>query len=84
VRIRFGPIELGRLPVGRWRALSEDEEAALRAAVGLGGASPGGRDARAHWKAKARGAEPSRGADGRSFKVVAARRAIHSRESESD
>ncbi|MBI2963075.1 MAG: rRNA pseudouridine synthase [Deltaproteobacteria bacterium] len=44
VRVRFGPIELGRLPPGRWRALGDAETAALRAAVGLGarGAGAGG------------------------------------------
>jgi len=36
VRVRFGPIELGRLEPGRWRPLDEREIAALRAAVGLG------------------------------------------------
>ena len=41
VRVRFGPIELGRLPPGRWRPLREDEIGALRAAVGL--AAPGDR-----------------------------------------
>lgn len=34
VRTRFGPIELGALPVGRWRTLSEAEVDALRAAAG--------------------------------------------------
>ncbi|HUE38039.1 MAG TPA: pseudouridine synthase [Candidatus Binatia bacterium] len=36
VRIRFGPIELGRLEPGDWRALRDDEIEALRACVGLG------------------------------------------------
>jgi len=36
VRIRFGPIELGRLEPGDWRPLREEEIEALRAAVGLG------------------------------------------------
>ena len=36
VRVRFGPIELGRLEPGRWRWLAEHEIAALRASVGLG------------------------------------------------
>jgi 23S rRNA pseudouridine2605 synthase len=35
VRVRFGPIELGRLPPGRWRALADQEVDALRVAVGL-------------------------------------------------
>lgn len=34
VRTRFGPIELGALPAGRWRTLSEAEVDALRAAAG--------------------------------------------------
>jgi len=33
-RIRFGPIELGRLPAGQWRPLEAPEVEALRAAVG--------------------------------------------------
>ena len=33
VRIRFGPIELDRLPPGRWRFLSDEELEALRRAV---------------------------------------------------
>src|SRR5437867_927728 len=36
VRVRFGPIELGRLEPGDWRPLREEEIEALRAAVGLG------------------------------------------------
>ncbi len=36
VRLRFGPIDLGRLPPGRWRELRPDEEERLRDAVGLG------------------------------------------------
>ena len=36
VRVRFGPVELGRLEPGRWRWLAEQEIEALRAAVGLG------------------------------------------------
>jgi 23S rRNA pseudouridine2605 synthase len=35
VRVRFGPIELGRLEPGKWRPLAERELEALRAAVGL-------------------------------------------------
>ena len=42
VRVRFGPVELGRLEPGRWRSLAEHEIDALRAAVGLG--SGGVRD----------------------------------------
>lgn len=38
VRVRFGPVELGSLPAGRWRALSAAEIAALRTAAGLDGA----------------------------------------------
>jgi 23S rRNA pseudouridine2605 synthase len=34
-RIRFGPIELGRLEPGAWRALDEREVEALRGAAGL-------------------------------------------------
>ena len=30
VRIRFGPIKLGELPVGEWRDLAESEKKALR------------------------------------------------------
>ena len=33
-RIRFGPIDLGRLPAGQWRPLEAPEVEALRAAVG--------------------------------------------------
>jgi 23S rRNA pseudouridine2605 synthase len=33
VRTRMGPLELGRLPIGRYRELRKDELAALRAAV---------------------------------------------------
>ena len=32
-RVRFGPIRLGKLPRGRWRALAEDEVEALAAAT---------------------------------------------------
>jgi 23S rRNA pseudouridine2605 synthase len=39
VRVRFGPIELGRLPLGAWRDLGPAELRALREAAGL---SPGG------------------------------------------
>jgi 23S rRNA pseudouridine2605 synthase len=35
VRVRFGPIELGRLEPGKWRPLGEREIESLRAAVGL-------------------------------------------------
>jgi len=36
IRVRYGPIELGRQPApGAWRELTLDEHAALRAAVGL-------------------------------------------------
>jgi 23S rRNA pseudouridine2605 synthase len=36
IRVRYGPIELGRQPVpGAWRELALDEHAALRAAAGL-------------------------------------------------
>lgn len=38
-RVRFGPIELGRLPKGAWRELTAEEARDLRAAVGLGSAS---------------------------------------------
>jgi pseudouridine synthase len=34
-RVRFGPVELGELPPGQWRALSGTEVLALRHAVGL-------------------------------------------------
>jgi len=40
VRVRFGPIELGRLPPGRWRPLGAEEERALRDAVALGAQRP--------------------------------------------
>ena len=43
VRVRFGPIELGRLEPGKWRPLAERELEALRAAVGL---APRSRKAR--------------------------------------
>lgn len=33
IRIRFGPLELGNLPVGAWRYLAESEVTALRRAV---------------------------------------------------
>ena len=42
VRLRFGPIDLGRLPPGRWREVRPDEEEALREAVGLGSRKPRG------------------------------------------
>jgi pseudouridine synthase len=45
VRIRFGPVELGDLPSGRWRELGGDEAARLRRAVGLPPAAGGGRAA---------------------------------------
>jgi 23S rRNA pseudouridine2605 synthase len=35
VRVRYGPVELGRLEPGRWRSLAEHEVEELRAAVGL-------------------------------------------------
>jgi 23S rRNA pseudouridine2605 synthase len=38
-RVRFGPIELGSLPEGRWRELARDEVAALERVAG----SPDGR-----------------------------------------
>ena len=34
-RVRFGPIELGSLPTGSWRALTEAEVISLRVAAGL-------------------------------------------------
>jgi pseudouridine synthase len=34
-RVRFGPIELGSLPTGAWRTLSEAEVISLRVAAGL-------------------------------------------------
>jgi 23S rRNA pseudouridine2605 synthase len=41
-RTRFGPLELGDLPVGAWRALDADEERGLREAVaGKGGEAEG-------------------------------------------
>ncbi len=43
VRVRFGPIDLGRLPPGWWRALDDAEAVALHAAVGLGARGGGGR-----------------------------------------
>jgi 16S rRNA U516 pseudouridylate synthase RsuA-like enzyme len=30
VRIRFGPVKLGELPVGEWRDLDESEKKSLR------------------------------------------------------
>jgi 23S rRNA pseudouridine2605 synthase len=36
VRVRFGPIELGDLAVGAWRALSDDERSRLRTRSGVG------------------------------------------------
>jgi 23S rRNA pseudouridine2605 synthase len=35
-RIAFGPITLGNLPAGRWRALTPREVAALRGAIAVG------------------------------------------------
>jgi 23S rRNA pseudouridine2605 synthase len=35
-RIAFGPVTLGDLPVGRWRALTPREVAALRGAIAVG------------------------------------------------
>lgn len=40
-RIRFGPLELGELPRGRWRRLSDAEVEALTAAANPGAANPG-------------------------------------------
>jgi 23S rRNA pseudouridine2605 synthase len=40
-RIRVGPIELGDLPLGKWRRATEEEVAALREAVGLPRAGAG-------------------------------------------
>lgn len=36
-RVRYGPVELGSLPAGEWRELTERERRNLRRAVGLGG-----------------------------------------------
>jgi 23S rRNA pseudouridine2604 synthase len=44
LRLRIGPLRLGDLPEGRWRALTPDERAALVKASGGGGAGGGGRD----------------------------------------
>lgn len=40
-RIRFGPLELGELPRGRWRRLSDAEVEALTAAANPAAANPG-------------------------------------------
>ncbi|HZR00620.1 MAG TPA: pseudouridine synthase [Chloroflexota bacterium] len=40
VRVRVGPIELGRLPVGQWRELSAREVEALRRLTGLEPGAP--------------------------------------------
>lgn len=42
-RVRFGPVDLGELPEGKWRELTAAEIAHLRKAVGL--SEPGGSDA---------------------------------------
>jgi len=53
VRVRFGPIRLGRLERGRWRRLSAAEIAALRRAAGYGD--------RARGVARRRGTEVRKG-----------------------
>jgi 23S rRNA pseudouridine2605 synthase len=37
MRIRLGPLKLGRLQPGQWRPLTDDELGGLRRAVGLRG-----------------------------------------------
>ena len=37
VRVRYGPVTLGTLPVGTWRSLSEDEAVALGVAAAAAG-----------------------------------------------
>jgi 23S rRNA pseudouridine2605 synthase len=46
-RIAFGPLRLGMLPAGKWRALTAEETAQLRAAAGLETAA-GGAGVRPH------------------------------------
>jgi 23S rRNA pseudouridine2605 synthase len=41
VRVRIGPIELGRLPVGQWRELTPREVQALQRLTGLAAGPPG-------------------------------------------
>lgn len=74
IRVRMGPIRLGRLPPGRYRHLKPEELAALRRAVGLpGGAGrprgsgpgrPGGRRAGQETSAAARITRPGGKGDG--------------------
>lgn len=45
-RVAFGPIELGDLPSGRWRALKPEEVKLLAAAAGRGQVARGGRTGR--------------------------------------
>ena len=37
-RVRFGPLDIGSLNVGKWRALAPEEVGALRREVGIAGA----------------------------------------------
>ena len=46
VRVRFGPIDLGDLPTGRWRRLGERDIDALRIAVGFAPRERAARDRR--------------------------------------
>jgi 23S rRNA pseudouridine2605 synthase len=57
VRVRLGPVQLGDLPPGAWRALTPTELGVLRRAAGLTPARAGGAAAKAR-RSRARGTLP--------------------------
>lgn len=68
IRVRYGPIELGRrLPAGTSRELHADEVAALRAAVGL---PPAAVSKRARAPVRARTGNQARGDKGKASQAV--------------
>lgn len=60
VRIQVGPIELGRLPLGDLRPLTQSEIKALQTAVGLAKEPPGAARQRAFAATKKRGSQRGR------------------------